>query len=103
MLGIKKNDTVVVLAGKDRGKTGKVLRVLTRENRAIVENINIVKKARRRTRQDEQGGIMEIEAPIHLSNLALLDKKTNKPTRFSVSVLKDGSKVRVSKKSGDTL
>jgi large subunit ribosomal protein L24 len=103
MLSIKKNDEVMVIAGKDKGKTGKVLRIFPKENRAIVEHINLIKKARRRTQQDQQGGFIEIEAPIHLSNLMLMDKKTNRPTRFGVSVLKDGSKVRISKKSGEVI
>ncbi len=103
MLSIKKNDEVMVIAGKDKGKTGKVLKILPKDNRAIIEHINLVKKARRRTQQDQQGGFVEIEAPIHLSNIMLLDKKTNRPTRFGVSVLKDGSKVRISKKSGEVI
>ena len=103
MLSIKKNDQVVIIAGKDKGKTGKVLKVIPKTQKAIVENANIVKKAKRKTQQDQQGGFLEIEAPIHLSNLMLLDKKTNKPTRFGISILKDGSKVRISKKSGEVI
>lgn len=103
MLSIKKNDQVFVIAGKDKGKTGKVLRVFPKDRRVIVENINMVKKARRKTQQDQQGGISEIESPINISNIMLLDKKTNQPTRFSVSILKDGSKVRISKKSGEVI
>ena len=103
MLFIKKNDQIVVIVGKDKGKKGKVLKIFPKNQRAIVENINMVKKARRRTQQDQQGGFVEIEAPIHISNIMLLDKKTNKPTRFGVSILKDGSKVRISKKSGEVI
>lgn len=103
MLSIKKNDEVIVIAGKDKGKTGKVLKIFPKDNRAVVEHINLVKKARRRTQQDQQGGFVEIEAPIHMSNIMLVDKKTNKPTRFGVSILKDGSKVRISKKSGEVI
>ena len=103
MLSIKKNDQVFVIAGKDKGKTGKVLKIFPKDRRAIVENINMVKKARRKTQQDQQGGISEIEAPINISNIMLLDKKTNQPTRFGVSILKDGSKVRISKKSGEVI
>lgn len=99
MLRIKKNDVVMVMAGKDKGKTGKVLHVFPSPQRAIVENINMVRKARQRTQEDQKGGIGEIEAPIHLSNLMLFDKQANKPARFGVKVLKDGSKVRMSKKS----
>ncbi len=103
MLHIKKNDQVIVIAGKDKGKQGKVLAVFPKKQRAIIENINFVKKAKRKTQQDQQGGFIEIEAAIHLSNLMLADKKNNKPTRFGVSVLKDGAKVRVSKASGEVL
>jgi len=103
MLGIRKNDQVVVIVGKDKGKTGKVLRVFPLEAKAIVENINKVKKAQRRTQQNQKGGFVEIERPIHLSNIMLLDKKTNKPTRFGIKILKDGSRVRVSKESGEVI
>ncbi|MFA5088027.1 MAG: 50S ribosomal protein L24 [Candidatus Omnitrophota bacterium] len=103
MLRIKKNDKVMVITGKDKGKTGKVLNVFPAKQRAIVENINMVKKARRRTQQDQQGGIVAVEATIHLSNLMLLDKAGNKPTRFSTSVLKDGTRVRLSKKSKEAI
>jgi len=103
MLRIRKNDKVVVVSGKDKGKTGKVLRVFPSAQRAIVENINMMKKARRKTQQDQQGGIAEIESPINLSNLMLIDKKTNRGTRIGVSVLKDGSKVRQSKKSSEVI
>ncbi len=103
MLGIKKDDQIIVIAGKDKGKKGKVLRIFPGKNRAVVESINKVKKAKRRTQQDQEGGFIDIEQPIHLSNVMLLDKKTNRPTRFGVSILKDGSKVRVSKKSGEVI
>ena len=103
MLRIKKNDLVMVIAGKDKGKTGRVMRVITADSRAVVESINLVKKAKRRTQQDQKGGIIEIEAPMHLSNLMLLDKQLNQASRFKVSIQKDGSKLRVSKKSGAAL
>lgn len=103
MLRIKKDDQVIVIAGKDKGKTGKVLQVIPEAQRVLVERINMVKKTRRRTQTNQQGGIVEIEAPIHISNLMLVDKKTNAPTRFGVSVLKDGTKVRVSKKSEEVI
>ena len=103
MLRIKKNDRVMVIAGKDKGKTGKVLRVFPKVERALVESINLVKKAKRKTRQDQQGGFVDIEAPIHLSNLMLMDKRTNKATRFGVSVLKDGSRIRISKETGEAI
>lgn len=100
MLRIKKDDIVAVMNGKDKGKKGKVLEVFTGEGRALVENINLVKKARRRTQQNQQGGIVDIEAPVHLSNIMLVCKQCNKPTRFKVSVLKDGAKIRECKKCG---
>ncbi len=103
MLGIKRDDQVMVIAGKDKGKIGKVLRIFPQERRAIVENINTVKKAQRRTQQNQKGGIIEIEAPIHLSNIMLIDKKTNKPTRRGAQILKDGSKVRIGKLSGEAI
>ncbi len=103
MLNIKKNDQIVVIAGKDKGKTGKVLKVLVKQNRVVVEHINLIKKAQRRTQENQQGGFIEIEMPIHRSNVMLVDKKTNKPTRFGASILKDGTKVRISKKSGEVI
>ncbi len=103
MLRIKKDDQVVVIAGKDKGKTGKVLQVIPEAQRVLVEHVNMVKKARRKTQTNQQGGIVEIEAPLHISNLMLVDRKTNTPTRFGVSVLKDGTKVRVSKKSAEVI
>ena len=103
MLNIKKNDQVVVVAGKDKGKMGKVLKVFPRQNRLIVEHINMSKKARRRTQQNQQGGFIDIEMPIHRSNVMLVDRKTNRSTRFGSSILKDGTKVRISKKSGEVI
>ena len=103
MLRIKKNDKVMIITGKDKGKTGKVMRVFPQQEKVVVEKLNIVKKARRKTQQDQQGGFLEIEAPVHISNVMLVDKKTNQPTRFGVNVLKDGTKVRVSKRSGEII
>ena len=103
MLSIKKDDQVYIVAGKDKGKKGKVLRVFPNKNRLLVENINKVKKAKKRTQQDQEGGFESIEQSIHISNVMLFDKKTNKPTRYGVSILKDGSKVRISKKSGEVI
>ena len=103
MLRIKKNDRVMVIAGKDRGKIGKILQVFPANDRVLVETINKVKKAQRKTQQNQQGGFVDIEAPIHISNVMLVDKKTNRPTRFKVSILKDGTKVRISKKSGEVI
>ncbi|MCK5179101.1 MAG: 50S ribosomal protein L24 [Candidatus Omnitrophica bacterium] len=103
MLSIKKNDQVVVIAGKDKGKTGKVLKVFPKANRVVVEHINISKKSQRRTQENQKGGFIEIEMPIHRSNVMLVDKKTNRSTRIGVSILKDGSKVRIAKKSGEVI
>ncbi len=103
MLRIKKNDKVMVMTGKDKGKTGRVLHVFPEQEKVLVEKINLAKKSRRKTQQDQQGGFVEIEVPIHISNVMLVDKKTNQPTRFGVKVLKDGTKVRVSKKSGEVI
>ena len=100
MLRIRKDDMVMVLAGKDKGKKGKVLCVFPLDSRVIVENTNLVKKARRRTQQDQKGGIVDIEAPIHMSSLMLICKQCNKPSRFKINVLKDGSKTRECKKCG---
>jgi len=100
---IKKNDQVKIIAGKDKGKTGKVLSVFPKNNRALVEHINMVKKAQRPTQQNQQGGFVDIEAPIHISNIMLIDKKSNKPSRVGISILKDGSKQRISKRSGDVI
>jgi large subunit ribosomal protein L24 len=103
MLRIKKNDIVAAIAGKDKGKRGKVLEILTSKSRAVVENLNVVKKARRRTKQDQQGGIVSIEASIHLSNLMLVCKQCDRPVKFKVSILKDGAKIRECKKCGATI
>lgn len=103
MLRIRKDDQVWVIAGKDKGKKGRVLSVSPSRYTALVENINIVKKAVRRTQQNQKGGFVDIEAPIHLSNVMLFCKNCNKPVRFRVNVLKDESKVRECKKCGATL
>lgn len=98
MIKIKRNDTVKVISGKDRGKQGKVLRVFQGSERAIVERINLVKKHLRRRREDQQSGIVSLEAPIALSSLMMLCKHCNKPTRVGFTKLKDGKKVRLCKK-----
>ncbi len=103
MLTIKKNDIVKVIAGKDKGKSGKIIAVFPDTNRVIVEKINFVKKAQRKTQANPQGGLVDIEAAVHRSNVMLIDKKTNKPSRFGVRILKDGTKTRVSKKSGEDI
>ena len=103
MLRIKKDDLVMVITGKDKGKTARVLRVFPAEDRVLVEGLNLVKKAKRRTQQDPKGGVIPIEAPIHRSNLMLWDKQAQKPTRFKASIAKDGGKLRLSQKSGAAL
>jgi len=99
---IKKGDTVVVLTGKDKGKSGEVLRLDPRESRAVVQGVNVVKRHQRPSMQS-QGGIEEKEAPIHVSNLAVSDPKDGKPTRVGFQTLDDGRKVRVARRSGETI
>ena len=99
---IKKGDTVVVLSGRDKGKEGEVLTVLPKENRATVQGVNMVKRNTRPS-QTTQGGIVEKEAMIDLSNLAIKDPKTGEPTRVGFKTLEDGSKVRFAKRSGENI
>ncbi len=103
MLRIKRDDKVLVISGKEKGKTGKVVKIFPKEQRAIVESINIIKKAVKKSDTYPQGGYVELEKPIHLSKLMLVDNKSNKPTRFSAKFLKDGSKVRISKETGEVI
>ncbi len=100
---IKKGDRVVVIAGKDRDKKGKVLAVYPRENRLVVEGVNIVKRHTKPSMSAPDGGILEREAPIHVSNVAHVDPKTGGPTRVGYRVLADGTKVRFAKKSGEVI
>jgi large subunit ribosomal protein L24 len=99
---IKKGDSVVVLAGRDKGKTGEVLQVVPKENRAFVRGVNMVRKHQEQTRE-KQGGIITKEGPIQLSNLAVADPKDGKPTRVGFKKLDDGTKVRVARKSGEVI
>jgi len=99
---IRTKDKVVVLSGKDKGKTGEVVKVLPKEERVVVSGVNVVKKHTRPSARS-QGGIVEIEAPIHVSNVAHVDPKDGKPTRVGFKVLEDGRKVRVAKRSGETI
>ena len=103
MAKIKKGDTVVVLAGKNRGKTGKVLKVIPEKGRAVVEGVNIIKKHARRRREDQQSGIIEMEGSINASNLAIFCKGCNKPTRIGFTTLADGNKTRLCKKCKEML
>ena len=97
---IRKGDTVVVITGSDKGKRGEVLSVRPKDNRAVVQGVNIAKKHTKAQGMGQQGGIIEQEATIHLSNLALVDPQTNKPTRVGFRVLDDGRKVRIARPSG---
>jgi large subunit ribosomal protein L24 len=99
---IKKGDKVVVLAGKDKGKTGEVVEVRPSEDRAVVRGVNVVRRHTKQSAQTE-GGIIAKEAAIHLSNIAIADPKDGKATRVGFKVLDDGRKVRVAKRSGDVI
>ena len=102
-LNIKKGDTVYVLSGEDKGQQGRVLSVQAAKQRAIVEGINIVSKSTKPSAKHPQGGIVKMEAPIHISNLALIDPKSGKPTRVGYRVNEKGEKVRYAKKSGEEI
>ena len=99
---IKKGDQVVVLTGRDKGRTGEVVQVMPKEERALVRGVNLVKRHQRQTATQE-GGIIQKEAPVHLSNLAIADPKDGKPTRVGFKTLEDGRKVRFAKRSGDLI
>ena len=101
-MNFKTGDKVVVISGKDKGKEGKITNVLRKENRVVVEGINIVKKHVKGNGQTA-GSINEVEAPIHASNVMIIDPKTKKPTRIGHKVNKDGKKIRVTKKSNSNL
>ena len=102
-VNIKKGDTVYVLSGEDRGKQGRVLIVQAAKNRAIVEGINIVTKSAKPSAKHPQGGLIKMEAPVNISNLALIDPKSGKPTRVGYRFNDKGVKVRYSKKSGEEI
>ena len=99
---IKKGDKVVILAGRDKGRTGEVLRVIPDENRAVVDGVNVVKRHQRQTK-DREAGIVNKPAAIDLSNVALADPKDGKATRVGFKILDDGRKVRVAKRSGELI
>ena len=102
-LRIRRDDEVRVISGKDRGKTGRVLRVDPASERVFVEGLNIVKRHQRpRPGSNQPGGVIEREGPIHISNVALIDPRDGRPTRVGVEV-RDGRKVRVAKRSGETI
>lgn len=99
---IRKGDTVIVLSGKDKGKVAKVTKVLAKQDRVVLEGVNIMKKHQKPTQANPDGGIAEFTAPIHVSNVAIQDPKTKLPTKIGSKVV-DGKKVRYAKKSGELL
>jgi large subunit ribosomal protein L24 len=99
---IKKGDKVVVLTGRDKGKSGEVVQVMPKEDRALVRGVNLVKRHQRQT-MNQEGGIISKEAPLHISNLAVADPKDGQPTRVGFKILDDGRKVRFAKRSGDLI
>ena len=101
-LKIKKGDQVIVLSGDDKGKTGEVVRAMPKEGKVVVQGINLVKRHTKPS-QNSAGGIITKEAPIHVSNVALVDPKSGKATRVGYKVNSDGTKIRFAKKSGETL
>ena len=101
-LKIKKGDNVVVITGRDKGKTGSVLRVDPKESRVLVQGINVVKR-HNRPAAGQSGGIIEKELSLHISNVSLIDPKSNKPTRVGYKSLADGRKVRVARRSGEVI
>ncbi len=101
-LKVKKGDKVVVLTGRDKGRTGEIVKAMPRENRVIVQGVNMIKRHTRPT-QSHGGGIVEKEASIHVSNVAIIDPKDNKPTRVGFKKLDDGRKVRVARRSGEVI
>ena len=100
---IRKDDEVVVLTGRDKGKRGAVLRVVTKTDRVLVEGVNVTKRHVKPTQGDPQGGIVEREAPIHISNVSLIDPESDRPTRVRYKTLQDGRKVRVAARSGEVI
>jgi large subunit ribosomal protein L24 len=102
-LRVAKGDTVRVMRGEDKGKEGKILRVYPKTGRVVVEGVNIVKRHRKARRAEEQSGIIDFPAPIHASNVMLLDPKSGEPTRVRARIDEDGTKERISVKSGDPI
>ena len=100
---IKKGDSVVVLSGKDKGRTGTVLQVLPKDEKVVVQGVNIAARHRKPSQANPQGGLDRFEAPLHISNVALADPKSGKATRVRIEAGKDGKKVRVAVKSGEKI
>ena len=103
MFKVRRDDLVQVISGDDRGKKGKVLKILTKKNRAIVEGINLVKKHKRKTQNDQQGGVVSIETSISISNLSLVCKHCSRPARAGFRIGKDKEKVRFCKKCNEVI
>jgi large subunit ribosomal protein L24 len=102
-LPVTKGDTVRVMRGEDKGKEGKVIRVLTKTSRVVIDGVNVVKRHRKARNADEKSGIIEMPAPVHVSNVMLLDPKSGTPTRTRRRIDTDGTKERISVKSGDAI
>lgn len=102
MQKIKKGDKVVVLTGRDKGRTGEIVKMMPKDDKAVVRGVNLVRRHQKQSAQTE-AGIITKEAPIHVSNLAFADPKDGKPTRVGFRVLEDGKKVRVAKRSGEVI
>ena len=102
-LGIKKNDTILVITGKEKGKKGRVLSVSPLKDQLLIEKVNIIKRHMKPTKKYAQGGIIEKEAPLHISNVMLVCPKCSKPTRIGNSLLQDGRKVRMCKKCREVI
>ena len=100
---IKRDDTVFIISGNDKGKRGRVLRVYPEQDRIIVEGVRMMKKHTKPTQRDPQGGIIEREAPLHVSNVMLVDPKNDEPTRVGRQRLDEGRRVRVAKRSGEMI
>jgi large subunit ribosomal protein L24 len=102
-LNVKKDDSVFVITGKDKGKKGRIIAAYPRENRVLVEGVNMIKKHTKPSQANPQGGIISQEAPIHVSNVMLIDPKSGQPTRVGYKLLDNGKKVRIAKKSGEVI
>jgi large subunit ribosomal protein L24 len=102
-LHVKKDDNIIVISGKDKGKKGRIIAAYPRENRVLVEGVNMVKRHTRPNPTNQQGGIIEREAPIHVSNVMHIDPKSGKPTRVGTKTLDNGKKVRIAKRSGEMI
>ena len=102
-LHVKKDDNIIVISGKDKGKKGRIIAAYPRENRVLVEGVNMVKRHTRPNPTNQQGGIIEREAPIHVSNVMHIDPKSGKATRIGYKVLENGTKVRIAKRSGEMI